>query len=103
MKTAYEVARELIIKLDSSFYSFDVTQRLEAIAQALTAYAEELVKEDQQKALDVSRFVEKARVETLEEAANSLNKLYVMKGSENDGMIFIGHAQEYIRALKDKP
>lgn len=37
--------------------------------------------------------------EGLEDATKSLEALYVMKGSENDGMVFIPHAQEKIRAL----
>ena len=47
-----------------------------------------------------ARITREARTAALEEAAKALDPLYVVKGSENDGMIFIPDAQAAIRKLK---
>ncbi len=44
----------------------------------------------------------KGRNRGIEESALALNPLYIMKGSENDGMRFIPDCQEAIWALKSQ-
>jgi hypothetical protein len=75
----------------------DIQSQTDYIAKALNAFAEERVREDHKKALDVSGFVEIARAEALEEAAKvcdaPIDELLV---SRRPGYVLA----ERIRALK---
>ncbi len=101
MKTAEEVAEEIYWKISKSTNELDWKQ---LFSQALTAYAEERLKEAQESGdlgmysvNDVKAFQIKARAEALEEAALLVDSEIVWTPDHICLLI------QKIRALKDKP
>lgn len=125
MKPALEVAKEIMAEFYAQFgyISSSNKEQVALIAEALTQFAEERVKEARTEILttmkiDISGFEAKARAEALEEAAKVADRLTAELDEETDkvfsqkfkqaiktmnGSVVSEECAVRIRALKEKP